>query len=332
MKILYAIQGTGNGHLSRALDLVPELYKRAQVELLVSGSQSEIQLPFPIKYKLAGLSFIFGKKGGIDYKETWKRNSLARLFKEIKHLPVKDYDLVISDFEPVSAWSSLIKSVPCYSLSHQAALLSKHSPRPFIADPIGSAILKFYAPSPHKHGFHFQPYDKNIWCPRIRPEVKNLNPTNKGYYVVYLPAYGEEQTIEVLNQIPHKFWYVFSKHSHRIYQSGNVFVRPVDSELFIQAMADCEGVLSGAGFETPAEALYLGKKLMVVPMKGQYEQKLNALALKDLGVPVIPALSSNHVDAIWNWVDHGKVIHHDFTGESQDLVDNLLVDFIENFK
>ena len=67
-------------------------------------------------------------------------------------------------------------------------------------------------------------------------------------------------------------------------------------------------------------------------MKGQYEQKLNALALKDLGVPVIPALSSNHVDAIWNWVDHGKVIHHDFTGESQDLVDNLLVDFIENFK
>ena len=37
MKILYAIQGTGNGHLSRAIDVIPALKKIGQVDVLVSG-------------------------------------------------------------------------------------------------------------------------------------------------------------------------------------------------------------------------------------------------------------------------------------------------------
>jgi UDP:flavonoid glycosyltransferase YjiC (YdhE family) len=34
MKILYAVQGTGNGHVSRACDVIPELKKYAQVDIL----------------------------------------------------------------------------------------------------------------------------------------------------------------------------------------------------------------------------------------------------------------------------------------------------------
>ena len=34
MKILYAIQGTGNGHLSRAKEIIPALMNRAQVDIL----------------------------------------------------------------------------------------------------------------------------------------------------------------------------------------------------------------------------------------------------------------------------------------------------------
>ena len=69
MKILYAIQGTGNGHLSRAKDIIPALEMRAQVDILVSGQQADITLPFEVKYRFKGLSFIFGKKGGIDFNE-----------------------------------------------------------------------------------------------------------------------------------------------------------------------------------------------------------------------------------------------------------------------
>jgi len=59
MKILYAIQGTGNGHLSRARDIVPVLMKNHDVEILVSGSQSDVDFPYPVKYQLKGLGLYF---------------------------------------------------------------------------------------------------------------------------------------------------------------------------------------------------------------------------------------------------------------------------------
>ena len=39
MKILFAIQGTGNGHISRAREIVPLLQQYGEVDLLVSGTE-----------------------------------------------------------------------------------------------------------------------------------------------------------------------------------------------------------------------------------------------------------------------------------------------------
>src|SRR6476469_6453486 len=100
MKILYAIQGTGNGHITVAREVLPILKRRAEVDILISGYQVDVGLPYEIKYKLRGLCFIFGKKGGIDYLETFRKSNIKQLFKDIQSLPVEEYDLVISDFEP----------------------------------------------------------------------------------------------------------------------------------------------------------------------------------------------------------------------------------------
>jgi len=67
MKILYAVQGTGNGHITRAIEIIEYLQKKGDLDILVSGIQSDIELPFKVKYKFSGLSFIFGKNGGIDF-------------------------------------------------------------------------------------------------------------------------------------------------------------------------------------------------------------------------------------------------------------------------
>jgi hypothetical protein len=66
MKILYAIQGTGNGHLSRARDIIPILENYGELDLLVSSTHAEVKLPYKIKYEYEGLGFVFGKKGGIN--------------------------------------------------------------------------------------------------------------------------------------------------------------------------------------------------------------------------------------------------------------------------
>ena len=77
-----------------------------------------------------GLSFIFGKKEVVWILfETYKKSRLKSLLKEIKHLPVDDYDLVISDFEPVSSWACYMRNKPCIAFSHQAAVLNKNAPQ-----------------------------------------------------------------------------------------------------------------------------------------------------------------------------------------------------------
>lgn len=103
MKVLYAIQGTGNGHVSRANAIIPLLQQYCQTEVLLSGTQADVDVQHPLAHRLRGMSFVFGKKGGIDFYKTFQQLQTRRFLREIQALPVEQYDLVINDFEPVSA-------------------------------------------------------------------------------------------------------------------------------------------------------------------------------------------------------------------------------------
>ncbi len=324
MKILYAIQGTGNGHLSRARDIIPILQQKGELDILVSGIQADVELPYPVKYTFKGLSFIFGKKGGIDLVATYKKSNLKQLYKEIKNLPVENYDLIINDFEPVSAWACKMKHKQCIGLSHQAAVINKRSPKPKKKDMVGKAVLNNYAPVTEAYGFHFGMYDKNIFTPVIRSQVRLAKAGNKDHFTVYLPAYSDERIIKVLSEIKKISWQVFSKHSKKEYKEKNVHIRPVNNDDFIESFINCSGVLCGAGFETPAEALFLKKKLMVIPMKGQYEQQCNAAALKDMGVPVIKSLKQKHIEKIRTWAAGKQVITVNYPNSTERIINMII--------
>ena len=148
-------------------------------------------------------------------------------------------------------------------------------------------FLKKYAPCTHKYGFHFKTYDNNIFTPVIRKQIREIVPVTKEHYTVYLPAYSDENIIKVLREAKEINWQIFSKHSKKTYSKKNFIIRPISNESFIESFSTCTGMLCGAGFETPAEALFLKKKLMVIPMKNQYEQYCNAAALEDMGVAVL---------------------------------------------
>ncbi|MDO9039145.1 MAG: glycosyltransferase family protein [Lutibacter sp.] len=328
MRILYAIQGTGNGHLSRAKEIIPALLKRAQVDILISGTQAEIVLPYNVDYVYKGLSFYFGKNGGIDLMKTFKRNSVASVIKEIISCPVTDYDLVINDFEPISAWACFFKGVKCVSLSHQSALYSKNVPKPSYTDLIGSFMIKNYARCTLNYGFHFKKYNDKVYTPIIRSDIRLLKRSVKDHYTVYLPAYSDENIIAVLSKIKGVKWKVFSKETQTYYQKKNVYIKPINSKKFEKSLASCTGILCGAGFETPAEAIYLKKKLMVIPMKNQYEQHFNAKALEELGVPVLKALKKKHIPKIEDWIESSAIVELQFPNETQQIVDTVLFDFI----
>jgi uncharacterized protein (TIGR00661 family) len=328
MKILYAIQGTGNGHLSRSMDIVPLLQQMGDVDVLVSGNQGDLNLPFPIKYKFNGFGFIFGKSGGVDLWKSFLKSRFRKFLKEIKELPIDKYDVVINDFEPVSAWACYLAGKPCIGLSHQAAVLGDNAPKTDDADMVGKLVLKNYAPVTAQYGFHFKKYDKKTFTPVIRQQVREQRISNKGHYTVYLPAYDDKRLIKRLSEFKEVQWDVFSKHNNKTKQHGNVFIQPINNKAFVKSMAESAGVLCGAGFETPAEALFMEKKLLVIPMKNQYEQQLNAAALKDMGVPVIKSLKPKHSETILNWINNGVPVKVDYPDNTREILEMIFKEHV----
>jgi uncharacterized protein (TIGR00661 family) len=328
MKILYAIQGTGNGHLSRARDIIPILMNIGEVDILISGTQADVALTYPVKYQMKGLGFIFGKKGGVDLWQTFLQNNIKTILREVNQVPVELYDIVINDFEPVSAWACYFKRKPCIALSHQCAVLSSKSPLPRHRDRIGKFILKYYAPATAKYGFHFEKFNNQTYTPVIRKQVRELFVSTKGHYTVYLPAYSDKKIIRILSRFKDVKWEVFSKHNKKECTSDNVYLRPINNEAFLESMASSTGILCGAGFETPAEALFLKKKLLVVPMENQYEQQCNAAALQYLGVTVLKNLKKKQFPEIEKWLKEEMVVSVNYPDITQEIIETLINDHL----
>ncbi len=323
MKILYAIQGTGNGHVSRAREIIPLLQKYGEVDLLISGTQVDVNLAQAIKYRFHGFSFVFGKKGGVDHYKTWKSMNLFQFRKDLNMLPLKNYNLILNDFEPISAWACKFQGVESVSLSHQASFRSEKVPRPKTID-WGKLILNRYAPTTHHVGFHFDKYDDFIYTPVIRSEIRAHTPTNLGHYTVYLPAIDDKDLVPLLKQIPHVKWEVFSKHTQLYYADANVSVSPINNEKYNESILSCEGLFTGGGFEGPAEALFLGKKLLVAPMRFQYEQQCNAYALKQFGLPILWGSNHDWLPTIKKFIAEPQEHNFIFPDETAAIIDQVV--------
>lgn len=302
MKIFYAIQATGNGHISRAMELLPYLQKFGTVDIFLSGANSTLPLNAPVKYRSKGLSLFYTCDGRLNYKKIIGSISPFRVMKEMRDLPVEQYDLVINDFECITALACARKKVPSVNFGHQASFLSDKTPRPAKPNKTGEWILQNYARATNYIGLHFESYDDFIFSPVIKEEILKAEATNDGHITVYLPSYCDKQLIDLLKPFKDHRFEVFSRQAVTPYTAGHMNFRPVDAKDFNRSLISCHGIVCGAGFETPAEALYLKKKMIAIPIQGQYEQQCNAAALKKIGVTTLDKLDDDFTDTFNNWV------------------------------
>ncbi|MGB2275044.1 MAG: glycosyltransferase family protein [Schleiferiaceae bacterium] len=298
MKILYAFQGTGNGHVARARDLVPRFKKYADVDVLVAGTQSDLDLGLNITYRLYGLTMVYNKKGAVSYWQSALQNKPFRFIRDVFNLPVNKYEAVIVDFEAVTSYACLIRGVKSLQLSHQAAYWSKRTPRPERRIWHWEFVIAYMSPSKFRLGFHFSRYDDFILPPIIRREIRGAALENKGHYTVYLPSYHPEEIVSFVNQFQSHRFHIFAR-VQESYHAGNAYVQTIGVDAYLESFRTCEGLICGAGFEAPSEAIYCGKKLLISPIKDQYEQAANAKGAQLLGIDVFESLDADGA-IIWS--------------------------------
>jgi uncharacterized protein (TIGR00661 family) len=303
MKIFYAIQATGNGHISRAMQLYPFLKKFGEVDFFMSGSNASLAVDLPVKYKSPGCSLFYSDYGGLDYLKIAKNVNPIQMFKDAKSLPLHNYDVVINDFESITSLACKLQKVHSVQLGHQASFVSKLTPRPEKKSIIGEMVLKYYATSPKNIGLHFEKYDSFIVPPIIKNEIQQAESTNLGHISVYLPSFDHSCLEKAFKKLPDQEFHWFSGSIISKYREGNITYYPVNQVDFNESLISCHGVITGGGFETPAEALFLRKKILSIPIQNHYEQECNAAALKKMGVPVVYEVGNEFEVIIANWLN-----------------------------
>ncbi|MEL0637768.1 MJ1255/VC2487 family glycosyltransferase [Marinomonas sp. TI.3.20] len=323
MKILYGVQGTGNGHISRARSMAAE-FKLAgiEVDFVFSGRSKSDYFDMEIfgDYRVfKGLSFV-SKNGQLDLISTCRKANLFTLFKDVRELNTRGYDLVITDFEPVVAWAAKRQGTPCLGFGHQYAF-SHNIPR-YTGKRLSQWILSNFAPATTRLGAHWHHFGYPILPPIIHSHEKKTNPDDKSV-LVYLPFENSEEVMEWLEEVPN---YDFRLHCKDIDPGvyGNVEVFPFSLNEFQKNLNECESVLCNAGFELNSEALQLGRRILAKPMQGQIEQLSNMIALDALGL----AHTSEHLNSqvIQYWLDSSRVVQVSYPNVARAVVAWLQAD------
>lgn len=282
MKIFYGVQGTGNGHITRARVMARELYAAGfEVTFQFTGRPADKYFDMGVfnGYQTReGLTFNTSN-GQVSYLKTALQASPVRFFRDIKQLDLSAYDLVISDFEPVTAWAARRQKKRAVGIGHQYAF-GHDIPRKG-SDPLADQVMKYFAPADIGVGLHWHHFGQPILPPIIEtPEVPAQVDTKK--IVVYLPFEDSETVIRHLCPFENFEFHVYSpsviqsKYSH-------ITFKPLSRDGFQKDLYDCAGIISNAGFELASESLQLGKKILAKPLHAQMEQISNAAALQQLG-------------------------------------------------
>lgn len=282
MKILYGVQGTGNGHITRARAMATELKKCGlDVDYIFSGREPEKFFDMEVfgNYQVRrGLTFT-SRNGRVRPLATLMNNRPSQFLKEVRTLDLTGYDLVITDFEPVTAWAAWRHKVRSLGIGHQYAF--HHGIPQHHGGPVQHAIIKYFAPAQQSIGLHWHHFEQPI-LPPIAPVAGSHETVVRRRIVVYLPFESIATITALLKQFP--------AYDFRVYHpdatpgsEGHIHWHQPGRETFQAELHRCEGVICNAGFELASEVLQLGRKLLVKPVSGQSEQYSNCLALDLLG-------------------------------------------------
>lgn len=330
MKILYGIQGTGNGHITRSTRIIQCLQERGiKVDAIFSGcDKNKIYDTSIIHAKGFFKGFTFSvKNGSIQYINTAKNLSIGRFIKDLYAFDASGYDLVITDFDPVSAFVAKKNKIPSLGLGHQYAFL--HDIPMDRSNYPARLIIRNFAPAEFSIGMHWHHFD----CPIVPPVIpRNLylpEKTHPDLILVYLPFENHDHIRQLLRPFKDYRFAVYAGNSdYPKTCDDNIIWHPFSKTRFHKDLTLCQGVICNAGFELPSEAMSLGKKLLVKPLKRQFEQISNAMTINLLKLgTAVDTLDYHHIK---KFLDTDMAYQHTYPDTAMHIADWILAGNLDN--
>jgi uncharacterized protein (TIGR00661 family) len=342
-RIIYGFSGEGSGHASRTREIAGYLRDRGHVLQLVSYDRGYRNLKdeFPV-LEIAGLR-LAGEDNKVSIAKTIRENlkrfpAGTKKYKELKRLFDRFApDCVITDFEPLTARLARTRGLPLVTLDNQHRLryvdfdcpphlergrrLTRNVIRAMIPKPDVSLVTAL-APGASRNDRTF------LFPPMVRQDVRRLTPSRGAHVLVYLTS-GFESLLGLLAEFHRERFLIYGY--DRCDDNGSVCFRPYSKEGFLVDLASSKAIIATAGFTLISEALYLRKPYLALPMKGQFEQEINAYQLAQLGYgKEAPQLSSESIgDFLYRLPDYEaklRMLEFDDGQAIKSKLDELLAD------
>ncbi len=328
MRILYGVQGTGHGHLVRSAAMVAGLRRRGhEVHCLLTGRSSAAFADPEIRASHTLLEGFTGQAAGgrVRVLGTLSRLRVARFVRDVRSFDASGFDLVLTDYEPVSAWIARRCRRPSIGVGHLYAF-HRRLRLPGRTGPARWALRLFaplYTPVRTAVGLHWHRFGGANLPPTISPDIvaaaaAGPRPNRGGRFLVYLPAESERSIVDLLGRLPGQRFVAYRPVPGPV-ERGNVSIRPYDRKAFVNDLVDCAGVITNAGFSLASEALHLGRRLLVQPIRRHPEQFLNGRALTALGLgTVVERLTAEGIES---WIDTPEPAPMNYPDVTRHLID-----------
>lgn len=298
LKILYGVQATGQGHISRARAMAAALANyNVHVTWLFSGRSKDRLFdmsPFGDFQHRRGLTFVT-EGGQLQIGKTILHNNIVTFINDVRTLAVDQYDLIVTDYEPVVAWAARLKGREVIGIGHQYAF-GANTPVAG-ANWLQRSVMHHFAPVHRPVGLHWSAFN-----PHTLPPILDLPRLDTGcssdHVLVYLPFENQDTVTRWLQQFE---GFTFKQYSPDIDNGtvGNVNRYKANIAGFKRDLASSRGVICNSGFELISECLHWHKPVLSKPLASQMEQQSNAAALLQLGYAAVMDSLDSQLTGEW---------------------------------
>ena len=326
MKVLYGVTGCGLGHTMRARTIASHLEARGHdVKIAASGRAVGILRNHGFDVAaIDGMTMRY-EAGAVRRARTVAdlvRQAPSAIRRNARAALTLDFvpDAVVTDFDSFAHAIGKIMGVPTISVDHQHVFDRFHHP-PRVVARLSSdrAARAFVSVKTAKCDAYvvtsfFFPRERTrnttptfLVGPIVRPELERASPASGEHVLVYQTTAGDPRLLDALRRTRGRFVVYGLGRTETL---GNVELRAFDEGAFVRDLASARAVIANGGFTAISEAVYLGKPILSVPVRGQPEQELNAAWVDELGVgESAPSVSGRVIEEFLARAPHFRKMH-----------------------